>query len=127
MQHHRGAGTLYVVPKNCDERTQILRKKKGRPESTLKKSLGEDAYKACPLSRHFIFCASANSAIAVAYHATAIYKNIMNSAAFVRSQNQVTFVAVRQNGGTYAQIATITVIGSLFARRQTGFGQSRGQ
>ena len=84
------------VSKIATNRGRFDAKKKGRPESTLKKSLGEDAYKACPLSPYYIFCASANSAIAVAYPATAIYRINLNSAAFVRSQNQIIFVAVRQ-------------------------------
>lgn len=73
-----------------------LDKKKGRPKSTLKKSLGEDAYKAFPVWSGFIFCASANSAIAVANDATDIYKFNLNFVTFIRLRDQNIFVAVRQ-------------------------------
>jgi hypothetical protein len=71
--------------------------KKGRPKPTLKKSLGEDAYKAFPVWLGFIYCASANSAITVANDATAIYRFMVVFAAFARSRKQKCFVAVRQN------------------------------
>jgi hypothetical protein len=71
--------------------------KKGRPKSTLKKSLGEDAYKAFLLWAKIIFCASANSAIAVANDATTIYKFEPNFATFIRLRDQNILVAVRQN------------------------------
>jgi hypothetical protein len=63
-----------------------LGKKKGRPKPTLKKSLGEGAYKAFPVWPSFIFCASANSAIAVANDATAIYRFVVIFGTFARSR-----------------------------------------
>jgi hypothetical protein len=71
--------------------------KKGRPKPTLKKSLGEDAYKAFPVWRNFNYCASANIAITVANDATVIYRFFLIFATFARSRRQKCFVAVRQN------------------------------
>lgn len=71
--------------------------KKGLAEANPEKSLGEDAYRAIVFWLSFIFCASANSAIAVANDATIIYTFKLKVATFERSRDQAIFAAVRQN------------------------------